>query len=125
MDVGFVVTWKELLIAGIIVLAVYIAEMLLLLRSGKTFGLPFGRNRAEKKAFAEFEARLARLEARLAPPTENTESADTIVEIASTPYSRAFNLAKQGVDVTQVAASCGISRAEAELIVAMQNKHTH
>lgn len=125
MDVGFVVTWKELLIAGIIVMAVYIAEMLLLLRSGKTFGLPFGHKRAESKALAELEARIARLEARFAPPTEKPDSADTIVEIASTPYSRAFNLAKQGVDVAQVAASCGISRAEAELIVAMQNKHTH
>lgn len=125
MDVGFVVTWKELLIAGIIVMAVYIAEMLLLLRSGKTLGLPFRRKRAENSALAALEARLARLEARLAPPTETPDSADTIVEIASTPYSRAFNLAKQGVDVTQVAASCGISRAEAELIVAMQNKHAH
>jgi len=125
MDVGFVVTWRELLIVGIIVMAVYIAEMLLLLRSGKSLGLPFGRKRAENKAFTELEARIARLEAHLDPPTENDESADTIVEIASTPYSRAFNLAKQGVDVTQVAASCGISRAEAELIVAMQNKHTH
>lgn len=126
MDTGFVLSWKELLIAGIIVLAVYIAEMLLLLGSGKSLGLPFGRRRAESKELAEIKARLARLEAlqqaRLTPPTESADSADTIVEIASTPYSRAFSLAKQGVDVTQVAASCGISRAEAELIVAMQNK---
>jgi len=122
MDTGFILSWKELLIAGIIVLAVYIAEMLLLLGSGKSLGLPFGRRRAENNELAEIKARLARLEARLAPPTESADSADTIVEIASTPYSRAFNLAKQGVDVTQVAASCGISRAEAELIVAMQNK---
>lgn len=122
MDTGFVLSWKELLIAGIIVLAVYIAEMLLLLGSGKSLGLPFGRRRAESSELAEIKARLARLEARLAPPTESADSADTIVEIASTPYSRAFNLAKQGVDVTQVAASCGISRAEAELIVAMQHK---
>ena len=122
MDTGFMLSWKELLIAGIIVLAVYIAEMLLLLGSGKSLGLPFGRRRAENSELAEIKARLARLEARLAPPTESADSADTIVEIASTPYSRAFNLAKQGVDVTQVAASCGISRAEAELIVAMQHK---
>jgi hypothetical protein len=122
MDTGFVLTWKELLIAGIIVLAVYIAEMLLLLRSGKSLGWPFGR-RAANRELDDIKARLARLEARLAPPVENADSADTIVEIGSTPYSRAFKLAKQGVDVTQVAASCGISRAEAELIVAMQNKH--
>ena len=125
MDAGFVITWKELLIVGIIVMAVYIAEMLLLLGSGKSLGLGFWHRRSENKEIAELKARLELLEARLAPPTENEESADTIVEIASTPYSRAFRLAKQGVDVSQVAASCGISRAEAELIVAMQNKHPH
>ena len=125
MDAGFVLSWKALLVAGIIVLAVYIAEMLLLLGSGKSLGLGFWRRRSENKEIAELKARLELLEARLAPPTENEESADTIVEIASTPYSRAFRLAKQGVDVSQVAASCGISRAEAELIVAMQNKHPH
>ena len=125
MDVGFVVTWKELLIAGIIVMAVYIAEMLLLLRSGKSLGLPFRSKGAESMELFELKARLSRLEAHLARPTENDLSADTMVELTSTPYSRAFNLAKQGVDVTQVAASCGISRAEAELIVAMQNKHAH
>ncbi len=124
MDAGFVVSWKALLVAGIIVLAVYIAEILLLMGSGKSLAPRFSR-RAENKALTEINARLAALEARLAPPTESDESADTIVEIASTPYSRAFSLAKQGVDVTQVAASCGISRAEAELIVAMQNKHLH
>lgn len=125
MDGAFVLTWKELLLAGIIVLAVYIAELLLLLSSGKSLGLPFGRRRAENKELAAIKERLAQLEARLAPPTENDVSADTIVEIASTPYSRAFSLAKQGVDVMQVAASCGISRAEAELIVAMQHKPLH
>jgi hypothetical protein len=41
-------------------------------------------------------------------------------EVPATPYSRAFTLAKQGMDVGEVAANCGISRAEAELIVAMQ-----
>lgn len=126
MDAGFVITWKELLIGGIIVLAVYIAEMLLLMGSGKSRGFSFGRRRAENRELTDIKARLAALEARLAPPpTEMDDSADTIVEIAATPYSRAFNLAKQGVDVKQVAASCGISRAEAELIVAMQNKHLH
>ena len=125
MDVGLVVTWKELLLAGIIVMAVYIAEMLLLLRSGKSLGLPFRPKGAESKELFELKARVLRLEAHLALPTENDPSADTMVEITSTPYSRAFSLAKQGVDVTQVAANCGISRAEAELIVAMQNKHTH
>lgn len=125
MDASFVITWKELLIFGIIVLAVYIAELLLLMGSGQSIGLGFLRYRKENRELAELKTRLATLETRLARLEENEISADTVVEITSTPYGKAFSLAKQGMDVAQVAASCGISRAEAELIVAMQNKHLH
>lgn len=125
MDASFVVTWKELLIAGIIVLAVYIAEMLLLMSSGKSAGLRFWRRRAENRELAELKNRLAALEIRLARLEESGDSADTLGEIASNSYGKAFSLAKQGMDVAQVAASCGISRSEAELIVAMQRNHLH
>ncbi len=125
MDASFVITWKELLIAGIIVLAVYIAELLLLMSSGKSIGLGFWRRRAENKDLAELKNRLAALEIRLARLEESGDSADTLGEIASNSYGKAFNLAKQGMDVAQVAATCGISRSEAELIVAMQRNHLH
>ena len=125
MDASFVITWKELLIAGIIVLAVYIAELLLLMSSGKSIGLAFWRRRAENRELAELRAQFAALEIRLARLEKSEESADTLGEIASNAYGRAFSLAKQGMDVTQVAATCGISRSEAELIVAMQRNHLH
>jgi len=125
MDASFVITWKELLIAGIIVLAVYIAELLLLMSSGKSIGLGFWRRRAENKELAELKNQLAALEIRLARLEESGDSADTLGEIASNSYGKAFNLAKQGMDVAQVAATCGISRSEAELIVAMQRNHLH
>ncbi|MBI5753009.1 MAG: DUF2802 domain-containing protein [Hydrogenophilales bacterium] len=125
MDASFVITWKELLIAGIIVLAVYIAELLLLMSSGKSTGLRFWRRRAENKELAELKNRLAALEIRLARLEESGDSADTVGEIASNSYGKAFSLAKQGMDVAQVAATCGISRSEAELIVAMQRNHLH
>ncbi len=125
MDASFVVTWKELLIAGIIVLAVYIAEMLLLMSSGKSAGLRFWRRRAENRELAEMKNRLAALEIRLARLEESGDSADTLGETASNSYGKAFSLAKQGMDVAQVAAACGISRSEAELIVAMQRNHLH
>ena len=67
------------------------------------------------------EIRLARLE-------ESGDSAaisDISEEAASHSYGKAFNLAKQGMDVAQVAAACGITRSEAELIVAMQRNHLH
>ncbi len=125
MDASFVITWKELLIAGIIVLAVYIAELLLLMSSGKSIGLRFWRRRAENRELAELKNRLATLEIRLARLEESGDSADTVGEVASNSYGKAFSLAKQGMDVTQVAATCGISRSEAELIVAMQRNHLH
>ena len=41
------------------------------------------------------------------------------VEEAETAYSQAIRLARQGLDSSAVAAGCGISRGEAELIVAL------
>lgn len=125
MDASFVITWKELLIAGIIVLAVYIAELLLLMSSGKSIGLAFWRGRKANFELDELKNRLAAMEIRLARLEESGDSADTFGEEASNSYGKAFKLAKQGMDVAQVAASCGISRSEAELIVAMQRNHLH
>ena len=125
MDASFVITWKELLIVGIIVLAVYIAELLLLMSSGKSMGLRFWRQRAENRELTELKNRLAALEIRLARLEESGDSVDNLGGTASTSYGKAFNLAKQGMDVAQVAANCGISRSEAELIVAMQRKDLH
>lgn len=124
MDGSFVITWKELLLFGIIVLAVYIAELLLLMGSGKSLGLRFWRRREERQDLAAVKTRLAALEARLAKLEAAGSSAEDM-EIVSTPYGKAFTLAKQGMDVAQVALSCGISRAEAELIVAMQHNRLH
>lgn len=120
MDGAFVITWKELLIAAIVVLGVYIAELLLLMHSSRGSGVRLWQRGAQarelhelRKELSELKDRLSRLEAG----TSAMNKADVPVE---TPYSRAFNLAKQGMDVSQVASNCGISRAEAELIVAMQ-----
>ena len=125
MDASFVITWKELLIAGIIVMAVYIAEMLLLMSSGKSIAWRFWRRRAETQELAELKKQLAGLEIRIVRLEESGDSADTLEEITSNSYGKAFSLAKQGMDVAQVATNCGISRSEAELIVAMQRNHLH
>jgi len=121
MDGAFVITWKELLIGAILVLAVYIAELLLLMYSSRGRGLQVWRRGAQarelhelRKELSEVRERLARIEAGATLAAGQSEAAP------ATPYSRAFTLAKQGMDVGEVAASCGISRAEAELIVAMQ-----
>ena len=122
MDSSFVVPGKELLIAGIFDLAVYIAEMLLRMRSAKPSRFSFWRRRAENQELIALKNQLAALEIRLARLEESGDSADNLGGTASTSYGKAFNIAKQGMDVAQVAANCGISRSEAELIVAMQRK---
>ncbi len=125
MDTSFVFTWKELLIFAIIVLAVYVAEMLLLMRKGRSSGL-FGRSRRETAELSALQDQVAAMEKRLALLEKSGLVADSMDnEAPTTPYGKAFTLAKQGMDVAQVATACGISRAEAELIVAMQHKHLH
>lgn len=118
MDGAFVITWKELLIAAIVVLGVYIAELLLLMHSSRGRGVRVWQRGAQARELHEIRKELAELKDRLAK-LEAVEPAAPETNVA-TPYSRAFTLAKQGLDVGQVASSCGISRAEAELIVAMQ-----
>lgn len=124
MDTGFVITWKELLIGGIIVLAIYIAELLLLTRSGHARN-PF--RRGESDELGRLRARVTELEKRLST-LEGSPAADEMggatAGPAPTPYAKAFSMAAEGSDVAQVAAKCGISRAEAELIVAMQRSST-
>lgn len=125
MDAGFIITWKELLIAGIFVLGIFIAKLLLLMRSRQNGGLGFWHSGAAKPELAEVNNKLAALETRLTKLEEGTGSANTFGEIAPNAYSMALSLVKQGMDVAQVAVTCGISRAEAELIVAMQRNPLH
>jgi len=42
---------------------------------------------------------------------------------ATTPYGQAILMAQQGLDAREVAAVCGLSRGEAELIVALYKTH--
>ncbi len=117
MEGAFVLTWKEILIGAIVVLGVYIAELLLLMYASRGRGVAVWRRGGQARELAELKRELAELKERLAR-LENAAAAAP--EEPVTPYTKAFNLAKQGLDVAEVAASCGISRAEAELIVAMQ-----
>ena len=116
---ALVITWKELLIAAIAVLSVYAAEILLLMRFGHRRGFKIWRRGVEARHQAELDALKARvdqLEAtikRLGAPEGTSENTPV------TPYSQAIHLAQQGFDVAEVAMNCGISRAEAELIVAL------
>jgi hypothetical protein len=121
-----VITWRELLVVVAIILSVYIAELLLLTRSGEgKVHMPrfFGairRRREEhalRKEIEELRQRVAALEVHFPEhevPDEESASPST--------YIRAIQMAKQGHDAETLAAGCGISRSEAELIIAMHGR---
>ena len=117
---SLVITWRELLIVVVLVLAVYIAEVLLLTRSSGRPGLKPWRSKDVVPGHAELESIRAELRTmheqmgKLQGELEEMKQAQ-----ASTPYSQAIQLAQQGLDASLVAANCGISRGEAELIVAL------
>ncbi|MFO1321520.1 MAG: DUF2802 domain-containing protein [Burkholderiales bacterium] len=126
---NIVITWRELLIVAIVVLAVYAAEMLLLLRFGRSPGIRMWRRgaKASAESFAvaplrdeigELKRQLAEVRAELAA----LKGAPPAREATPTPYAQAIQLAKGGGQAGELAARCGISRGEAELIVALYRK---
>lgn len=132
---AIVITWRELLVVVVLVLAVYIAELLLLMRSGSSslhkprwLALIQGKQaedalRSEQELRREIELlqqRLALIEARLLQPQSSVADAD----VSSSPYLRAIQSARQGHDAEYLASTCGISRGEAELLISMHGKAT-
>jgi hypothetical protein len=125
---NIVITWRELLLVIAVVLAVYIAEMLLVMRAGGGLRKPrwlglIQEKKVETELRLEIEAlreRVAMLEASVkVGDSKDKESKDKETE---TPYTRAAQLARQGHDASRLAEECGISRGEAELIVSMQKR---
>jgi hypothetical protein len=128
---SFVITWRELLIIVAVVLAVYVAEMLLLLRTNRGFRRWKPDAGADQPRMAALEAEIEQLreqiltihqqlEDRPIPQPQHTHSTSP----PSSPYSQAIQMAQQGMSVDELAAGCGISRGEAELIVAMHQART-
>lgn len=124
---SIVVTWRELLLVGVIILAVYIAEMLLLMRVGSGSSRWLGRKRnaaaeaALQEELAQIKQRVELLEARLGP-VQTAAEAEMSAMADATPYNRAIQMARQGRDAARISESCGISRGEAELIVSMHGE---
>ncbi len=118
---SIVITWRELLIVVALILAVYIAEMLLLLRTG---GSLLRKPRwlgiiQEKRAELELRHEIDQLKQRMALLEAQQQQAPVAVPEETSPYNRAIQLARQGRDAEVISQSCGISRGEADLIVSM------
>jgi len=122
MGENIVITWRELLLVVAVVLAVYIAEMLLVMRASGGLRRPRWLDMIqEKKAEAELRRELEGLRLRV-EQLEAALQSQSGADEADTPYSRATLLARQGYDANRLAEECGISRGEAELIISMHQR---
>lgn len=115
---GIVVTWRELLIVVILVVGVYVAEVILLMRNGGRFGGKSDTSARDRERRA-LELDIERLHERLDSLQSEIEKLKTGQASSVRPYGEAVKLAEGGMDIDQLAANCGISRGEAELIIAV------
>lgn len=127
---SIVVTWRELLVAGAIVVAIYVAEACLFLVKLKRTPAPrqpgqdalMARLAALEDEMAELRVQLAMATAVVAPQVKEAEvpvATRDALDISPGAYSKAIELARQGLDADLLSANCGISRGEAELIIAL------
>jgi hypothetical protein len=123
---AIVVTWRELLLVVIAVLAVHVGEFLLLLRWLGTPGTRSWRRAAkasaEPGAIEELTREVAELRKRVTRLQGEVERLQATPAPTVSPYNLAIQMARQGASAGDVANGCGISRGEAELIVALYRK---
>ncbi len=121
---ALVVTWRELLVVVVAVLAIYVAEMLLLLRwSGRRVN-SWVRPEAssEGQALNAVSLEIAELRSQVARLQGELDCLKSATPSAVSPYNQAIQMARQGLSASEVSSRCGISRGEAELIVALYRK---
>lgn len=123
---AFVVTWRELLIVIVAVLTVHVAELLLLLRwsgrPGARLGTRGANTSAEPRAIDGLTREVGELRKQVARLQGEVERLQAAPAPSVSPYNLAIQMARQGSNASDVASGCGISRGEAELIVALYRK---
>ena len=123
---ALVVTWRELLIVVVAVLAIYVVELLLLLRWSGTRGTWSWRRKVDTSPESGPDEGLVREIGDLRKQVAHLQGAVDKLQAAPaasvSPYNLAIQMARQGAGAGEVASGCGISRGEAELIVALYRK---
>ncbi|WP_297574223.1 DUF2802 domain-containing protein [uncultured Deefgea sp.] len=122
-----VITWPQLFYASLIVVLFYIGELLYFFFKQKKSNAQFliqqqnSEILALKQDLELIKIRLAAVAASI--PTDANTSQDNLSSLIQqdpeSPYAHAIRLAQTGADAPEVAAACGISRGEADLIVAI------
>jgi hypothetical protein len=112
-------TGRELLLAVLLATLVYFLEVWLFSRWGK------------QRAHAAAEVRIRRLEAEVdelkqrLQALESQPPANSSLDTRTAIYADAQRMAREGTAALDMASSLGISRGEAELIVALQRAESH
>lgn len=127
---GIVITWQQLLYISLVLILFYAAELLLFLRKSsqqKPDDASLRRALSEQREQIadlqrEVESLKVRLAAVLAPGVEVADNDGP--DRQNSAYSQAIQLAQSGADADKVCARCGISRGEADLIVALYRTGT-
>ncbi len=106
-------TGRELLIAVVLATVVYLLEVLLFSRRR-----PPAKDKALAERVAGLEAELAAMQARMEmlearPPMESA------LDTQSTTYAEAVRMAREGMPPQDIVERLGISRSEADLIIAL------
>ncbi len=118
---AIVLTWRELLIAILLATLVYLLEVAVFSRRRRAKGAT--ETRAQEGDTLSEVARLrdevAGMRQRLEILEARIESAQSDKTAEDTPYGRAVRLAREGISAKELASRCGISRGEAELIIAL------
>lgn len=121
-----VITWRELLVVVFAVLAVYAAELFLLLRwPGSRRLRPWRRSgqvSTDSQVLNGLSLEIGELRRQVTQLQAEIERLKSATPPAASPYNQAIQMARQGLSASEVASGCGISRGEAELIVALYRK---
>jgi len=121
-----VITWRELLIVVVAVLGLYVAELVLLVRwIGAPGNKPWKRAlqpNAEAQRLSRLNAEIVDLREQVSRLESDLEKLRSASAANVSPYNQAIHMARQGLTASEVAIACGISRGEAELIVALYRK---
>ena len=104
--------WLEFFIGALVLTTVNVVVVYWLNRSKRRARLAGDTQRETLRAEMEMlRDENAKLRSALAKPVEERP--------AVSPYSRAIEMARNGDEINNIAGACGITRGEAELIVAL------
>lgn len=105
-------TWLELVVVAVLLTALNVFVIFWLTRSMRRDTLTADAEREALRAEVEIlREENARWRSALAQPATDRS--------AASPYSRAIEMARNGAEISTIAGTCGISRGEAELLVAL------